>query len=169
MARTAVAAAACVPGTPFPLLGLGTYQIKSLDGIRQSVTAALAAGYTKIDTAAVYRNEAHLASVLHELQASVPRESLFLTTKLAPKDLGSADDVYHAALHSVAALDTPYVDLFLIHWPARAGLPIDSAEHAALRLSAWRGLERLHDEGKARAIGVSNFTIAHLTVRDQWA
>jgi diketogulonate reductase-like aldo/keto reductase len=134
----------------------------------------------------VYKNETFIGDTLHQLRDVVPRSSLYLTTKLAPVDMKSTDSAYSAAVASVdrlqvqpykhfdhhlyfsqtclgrLVLQTPYVDLFLLHWPGVSGIPVDSPENAQRRIDAWRALERLHDAGVARAIGVSNFNERHL-------
>jgi len=88
---------------------------------------------------------------------------VWITSKLQPKDMSSESDVYKAALFSLKNLQLEYLDLYLIHWPARSGIPATSSTHALARQQAWRALERLHSERKCRHIGVSNYTIAHLT------
>lgn len=133
-------------GARIPQVGLGVWQ--SGGKTKSAVAAALAAGYRHVDTAAVYGNEAQVGLAIAE--SGVPREQLFVTSKLWNKDQG-----YDAALQAfdatLARLKLDYLDLFLIHWPV-----------PGLRLESWRALEKLFEEGRARSIGVSNFLSPHL-------
>ena len=132
-------------GHRIPALGFGVFQAKDGAECQQAVREAIAAGYRHIDTAAAYGNEASVGRALAE--AGVPRGRLFLTTK-TPWDQSPAG--LHAGLDaSLKALQTDYVDLYLIHWPlADAALP-----------AAWETIQQFKAEGKCRSIGVSNFTI----------
>ncbi|MGE2835632.1 aldo/keto reductase [Mycobacterium sp. SMC-4] len=136
-------------GHMLPLLGLGVGELSEADAER-SVASALEAGYRLIDTAAAYGNE---AAVGRAIKASgVPREEVFVTTKLAPEDLGfkSSRDALSASLER---LGLEYVDLYLIHWPAgEQGKYVDS----------WGGMMRAKEDGDTRSIGVSNFHAHHL-------
>jgi len=136
-------------GRPMPQLGFGVWQVPNHEA-RSIVTEAISAGYRSIDTAAVYGNEEGVGEAVRA--ASVPREELFITTKLWNNNHG-----YDAALaafdQSLARLKLDFVDLYLIHWP----LPRGEAY-----LDAWRALIRLREDGRAKSIGVSNFTIPHL-------
>ncbi len=133
-------------GARIPQIGLGVWQ--SGGKTKSAVAAALSAGYRHVDTAAVYGNEAQVGSALAE--SGIPREQLFVTSKLWNKDHG-----YDAALKAFDAtlgrLKLDYLDLFLIHWPV-----------AELRLDSWRALEKLYADKRARSIGVSNFLAPHL-------
>jgi diketogulonate reductase-like aldo/keto reductase len=115
---------------------------------RAAVRNALGLGYRHIDTASVYGNEADVAEAIRE--SGVPRGEVFVTTKLWKDDQG-----YDAALlgfgASLERMALDYVDLFLLHWPV-----------PGKRLESWRALEQLCGEGRARAIGVSNFMTNHL-------
>ncbi|MFG6666175.1 2,5-didehydrogluconate reductase DkgB [Halomonas sp. HNIBRBA4712] len=133
-----------------PNPGFGTYRLEG-DTLKQSINAALDAGYRHIDTAQFYGNEETVGEVLRD--SSVPRGDIFLTTKvwfdrLEPSDLKQSVD------ESLSKLKTEYVDLLLIHWPS----PNDDVPMRDY-LSA---LKEVKAEGKARHIGVSNFTIAQL-------
>ncbi|MFH1174202.1 MAG: aldo/keto reductase [archaeon] len=131
-------------GVRIPLLGLGTYRATPQETER-AVSEALALGYRHIDTAAFYANEQAVGKAVRD--SKIPREELFITTKIQNDD--HADPA--AALQtSLQKLDMDYVDLYLIHWPVPE------------RIASWKALELLHKRGLARAIGVSNFTIAHL-------
>ncbi|HEY8926889.1 MAG TPA: aldo/keto reductase [Polyangia bacterium] len=135
-------------GARIPQVGLGVWQTPSGATTRQAVAAALAAGYRHIDTARIYGNEADVGAAV--MESGVAREEVFVTTKLWNDDQG-----YDAALRafdaSLQRLGLAYVDLYLIHWPV-----------AGKRLDSWRALERIHQEGRARAIGVSNYLRLHL-------
>jgi len=135
-------------GTRMPVLGLGVFQTPPGAVTRRAVEAALEVGYRHIDTARLYRNEADVGAAVRA--SNVPREALFVTTKLWNDEHG-----FDAALagfdRSLSTLGLDYVDLYLIHWPA-----------TTLRAETWRALERIHRDGRARAIGVSNFTIRHI-------
>ncbi|RAG84944.1 aldo/keto reductase [Streptacidiphilus pinicola] len=136
-------------GVEIPQLGFGVFQVPD-DETTAAVSAALEAGYRSIDTAAIYGNETGVGRAL--AASGLPREELFVTTKL-----WNADQGYDAALRafdaSTAKLGLDVVDLYLIHWPTPA---------RDRYLDSWRALERLVDEGRVRAAGVSNFQPAHL-------
>lgn len=140
---------------PIPQLGFGVYKSPPELCI-QSVRTALRHGYRHIDTAQYYANEAEVGQAIQTSEL-VERGDVFLTTKiLTPGD--SADASYRKCVESVRKLDgrgeDGYVDLFLIHSPNCGG--------AEGRKRLWQALERLHREGKARSIGVSNFGIQHI-------
>ncbi|MEU4275890.1 aldo/keto reductase [Streptomyces tanashiensis] len=132
-----------------PQLGFGVFQVAD-DETTAAVTAALEAGYRSIDTAAVYGNEAGVGRALSA--SGLAREDLFVTTKLWNADQGY-DATLRAFDDSLAKLGLEYVDLYLIHWPTPA---------RDLYRESWRALERLADEGRIRAAGVSNFQPEHL-------
>lgn len=133
-------------GLRIPQVGLGVWQAGG--GTKKAVVAALAAGYRHIDTAAVYGNEAQVGAAIAE--AGVPREQVFVTSKLWNQDHGY-DKALAAYDTSLKRLKLDYLDLYLVHWPV-----------AGLRLESWRALERLAADGRVRAIGVSNFLVPHL-------
>ncbi len=134
-------------GVEMPVLGLGVWQTGAGAETRTAVTAALAAGYRLVDTARVYQNEADVGAALRE--SGVPRERVFITTKLWNSDHGY-DRTLRACDQSLARLGLEQLDLYLVHWPAPG------------RRDTWRAMERLLADGKVRAIGVSNYTIRHL-------
>ncbi|GLZ78817.1 putative oxidoreductase [Actinorhabdospora filicis] len=134
-------------GVAMPRLGLGVWQASD-DEARSAVAAALEAGYRSVDTAAVYRNETGVGRAI--AASGVPRGDIFLTTKLWNSDQASVERAFEESLEK---LGTDYVDLYLIHWPVPA---------KDLYVDAWKGLERIAADGRARAIGVSNFHIPHL-------
>ena len=135
-------------GVEMPQFGLGVWQIPAGAPTRRAVKAALEAGYRLIDTAKFYGNEADVGAAVRE--SGLPRDDVFITTKLWNDDHG-----YETALAAFEAsrkrLGFPTVDLYLIHWPV-----------PGLRRETWRAFERILREGKARAIGVSNYMVPHL-------
>jgi 2,5-diketo-D-gluconate reductase A len=127
------------------MLGLGVWQVRNGRTCVDAVRWALEAGYRHIDTAQAYGNEESVGVGLRD--SAVPREEIFVTTKFVPRR--GADPV--AALEkSLRSLGVQYVDLYLIHWPEDGPT------------SAWPGMERTHQAGYARSIGVSNFGVADL-------
>jgi len=134
-------------GVEIPQLGFGVFQV-SPGEIERSVTTALEAGYRHVDTAAAYNNEREVGAVI--ARCGIAREELFVTTKLWNSDHGDAASAVTASLDR---LGLDHVDLYLIHWP------VPSADRY---VDTWRGLEKIAAEGRARAIGVSNFQPAHL-------
>jgi len=133
-------------GRSIPRLGLGVWQTRAGSACEAAVLAALEAGYRLIDTASLYGNEESVGAAIRK--SAVPREQVFITTKLWNTD---HDDPDRALDTSLRKLQMDYVDLYLIHYPVRQ------------RKQSWRALERLQSAGKARSIGISNFTIRHLT------
>jgi diketogulonate reductase-like aldo/keto reductase len=134
-------------GDELPALGLGTWQLDG-DTVKESVHAALDAGYTHIDTAEGYRNEAEIGKALTEHD----RDDVFLTSKVLAKNL-NYDSVIEACEDSLARLRTDYLDLYLIHWPNPA---------ISLR-ETLDAMATLHDEGLVRNVGVSNFSAYQLS------
>ena len=132
-----------------PQLGYGVFRVPNEATVR-AVRTAIECGYRSIDTASLYGNEAAVGEAL--ATCGVPREHLFVTTKLWNDDQGyeSTFDAFEASLRR---LRLDYVDLYLIHWPRPA---------QDRYVETWRAFEKLHADGRARAIGVSNFQVAHL-------
>ncbi|XP_077356251.1 aldo-keto reductase Mvan_2161 [Festucalex cinctus] len=149
-------------GSRMPLLGLGMYKLCGGEAVLQAVDASLAAGYRAFDSAAVYRNEAELGHALKELlpKYGLTREDVFITSKLSPKDQGKG--AMEGALHSLSNLGMDYIDLYLIHWPGTQGLDVTDKCNPGNRAQSWAALEELHAQGKLKAIGVSNYTPAHM-------
>ncbi len=149
---------------------MGTFRLKH-DAVKQPIRDAIHVGYRHIDTAAIYRNEADIGDVLQEIyklpSSDISRSDLWITSKLSPYDMKTPRD---ALLKSLSALQTDYLDLYLIHWPALARKPASSPENKRLRLEAWKVLNEAKQEGLVHHIGVSNFTAQHLTeLRDtEW-
>lgn len=135
-------------GHRIPVIGLGVYQMPPGEPTRSAVRAALDAGYRHIDTARVYDNEEDVGRSIRE--SGVPREELFVTTKLWNSDHGY-ERAIGACEASLRRLGLDYLDLYLIHWPV-----------ARVRNDSWRALKKLRDDGKVRTIGVSNYTVKHL-------
>jgi 2,5-diketo-D-gluconate reductase A len=131
-----------------PLLGFGTWQLRG-GRAYDAVRTALDAGYRHIDTATMYGNEAEVGRALRG--SGLDRRDLFVTTKLPPSSAGRERGTLMASLRG---LDTDYVDLWLVHWPpvARQLVPV------------WREFLALRDEGKARAVGVSNYSLDQIEV-----
>jgi len=136
------------PGVHMPRLGLGTYKADEGPDVEAAVAYGLSIGYRLMDTAAVYGNESGVGKAVRE--GTVPREDIFVTTKL-----WNADQGYESALEafnvSLGKLGLDYVDLYLIHWP-----------WSKLMRDTWRAMEQLLVTGRTRAIGVCNFNPHHL-------
>jgi diketogulonate reductase-like aldo/keto reductase len=134
-------------GVDIPVLGFGTLRMGG-ETAQKAVLWALDAGYRHIDTAKAYGNEDDIGKALQE--SSIPREELFITTKLWNDDHGYTNTL--AAIdRSLKNLKMDRVDLYLVHWPG-----------SGRRVETWKAMEKILREGKARAIGVSNFTIRHI-------
>lgn len=133
-------------GVLLPLLGFGTWQLEGREA-QEAVQAALEVGYRHLDTATGYRNERQVGAALRN--SGLAREEVFITTKCPPEHAGRERETLEASL---ADLQVDYVDLWLVHWP-----PGGSA-----RPETWERFVELAGEGKARAIGVSNYSIAQI-------
>jgi len=135
-------------GVKMPWLGLGVYEVKDGREVEQSVLTALGTGYRSLDTAEAYYNEEGVGMAIRK--SGVPREELFVTTKV-----WNSNQAYETTLqafeNSRKRLGLKYIDLYLIHWPARGKY-----------LEAWRAFEKLYKEGYVRAIGVCNCHEQHL-------
>jgi 2,5-diketo-D-gluconate reductase A len=129
-------------GVTMPVLGFGVFQIPDAEECERSVSEALRVGYRLIDTAASYGNEAAVGNAIK--QAGVPREEVFVTTKLWIQDAGY-ERAKAAFERSLQRLGLEYLDLYLIHQPVGDVY------------GSWRAMEELYREGRIRAIGVSNF------------
>lgn len=128
-------------GIEMPILGFGVFQIKPED-TEKAVADALETGYRSIDTAAAYMNESEVGSAIKK--SCIPREELFITTKLWIQDAGY-EKTKKAFASSLNKLQMDYVDLYLIHQPY-------GDVHGS-----WRAMEEIYKQGRAKAIGVSNF------------
>lgn len=134
-------------GVRVPQLGFGVFQVPP-EETQRVVEDALEAGYRHIDTAAAYRNEAGVGAAI--ASSGLPREELFVTTKLRNGEQGKALEAFH---NSLRALGLDYVDLYLIHWPAPS---------QGLFVNAWQAMEKIYANSQARAIGISNFLSQHV-------
>ncbi len=132
-----------------PVIGLGVYQMSDSENTRKVIEFALNNGYRHIDTAMIYGNERSVGKAV--MSSSIPRDQIFITTKVWNSDHGYDNTIraFHASLNR---LQLAYVDLYLIHWPVMGK-----------RKETWKALETLYNEGKIRAIGVSNYMVQHLT------
>lgn len=131
-------------GTEMPMLGFGTFMLRG-EECERSTEQAISCGYRMIDTAEAYGNEAEVGRAIKA--SGVPRDELFVVTKV---NFGSYGDAEAAVERSLRNLGTDYIDLMLLHWPF------------ADYYSAWRALEKMHSQGKLRAVGVSNFEPSQL-------
>jgi 2,5-diketo-D-gluconate reductase A len=138
-------------GRTIPQLGFGVFQVPP-DQTRAAVETALRIGYRHIDTAQMYRNEAGVGEAV--AASGLERGDVFITSKLS-NAAHLPDDARRAFDGTLKALGTDYVDLFLIHWP----LP---TLYGGDFVQTWRTLEEFYRDGRARSIGVSNFTTKHL-------
>jgi len=139
-------------GVKMPWFGIGVFKVEEGPELVNAVKFAIKHGYRSIDTAAIYENEEGVGQAIREgiNEAGIPREELFITSKVWNSDLGyeSTIEAYETSLKK---LDLEYLDLYLIHWPVEGKYK-----------EAWRALETLYKEGRVKAIGVSNFQVHHL-------
>ena len=143
-------------GYRIPCIGYGTYKTKTGEAC-EVIKTAVNAGYRHIDTASYYHNEEGIGRGIAE--CGIPREDLFLTTKVWNADRGY-DKTMASFEASLKALNLEYLDLFLIHWPANY---LEYGKEAKkINADTWRALETLYREGRVKAIGVSNYLIHHI-------
>ncbi len=138
-------------GVQIPCVGYGTWQTPNGDVARDSVVAALKAGYRHIDTAAAYGNEASVGEGIR--LSGVARSDIFLTTKHWIMERGYTKTVA-AVEASLKNLGTDYLDLYLVHWPC---VEKSNPNWKEINAATWAGFEKMYKEGKIRAIGVSNY------------
>jgi diketogulonate reductase-like aldo/keto reductase len=135
-------------GIDMPMLGIGVWDMSAGKETLNALKWAFEVGYRHVDTAKLYGNERQVGEAVRK--SGIPREELFVVTKLWNNDHG-----YKKALAafdaSLKRMGLDFVDLYLIHWP-----------EPGVRDKSWRALEKIYDDGRARAIGVSNYTIRHL-------
>jgi diketogulonate reductase-like aldo/keto reductase len=136
-------------GVKMPQLGFGVWRADDSQATA-AVSKALEVGYRSIDTAMIYRNEHGVGKAIQE--SSIPREDLFITTKVWNNDQGM-ENTLCAYEKSLERLGLDYVDLYLIHWP--------TPEYDRY-VDTYKALEKLYQEGRVRAIGICNFDIVHL-------
>lgn len=143
-------------GVEIPVIGFGTWQTPDGDVAESSVRTAIEAGYRHIDTASEYHNEESVGRGIHS--SGIPREQLFITTKL-----WNADHGYESTLKafdlSMKRLGLDYCDLYLIHWPNPVMFRDCWQQKNA---ESWKAMEKLLEEGRIRAIGISNFLPHHI-------
>lgn len=137
-------------GVQMPRLGLGVFKVQDGAEVISSVKYAIEYGYRSIDTAAAYGNEEGVGQAVKE--SGIPRDQLFITTKLWNSEQGY-DTTLAAFEKSMSKLGLDYLDLYLIHWPVPA---------KGKYIETWRAFEKLYQDGRVRAIGVSNFQTHHL-------
>jgi diketogulonate reductase-like aldo/keto reductase len=135
-------------GVEMPIIGLGVYKAEDGDQVKDAILAAIDAGYRHIDTASFYGNEKGVGEAIRA--SDVPRESLFITTKVWNDNLGY-EETLKAFEISMDNLGLDYLDLYLIHWPIEGRYT-----------EAWKAMEKLYSDGRVKAIGVSNFHRQHL-------
>ena len=135
-------------GIEMPWLGLGVHRAGAGSEVLAAIQCALHAGYRSIDTATYYQNEYSVGKAV--LESGVPREEIFLTTKVWNTDQGYRSTI-QAFETSLEKLQTNYLDLYLIHWPQNE-----------LTFETWKAMEELYEKGQIRVIGVCNFLIPHL-------
>ncbi len=143
-------------GAKIPCIGFGTWQAPSGDVAVRSVKEAIKVGYRHIDAAAIYGNEKSVGQGI--AQSGVNRQDIFVTSKVWNAYRGY-DKTLRAFDNTLADLGLDYLDLYLIHWPAAPGTTSHGEE---LNAHTWRAMEKLYDDGRIKAIGVSNFLTHHL-------
>ncbi|MET4782234.1 aldo/keto reductase [Glaciihabitans sp. UYNi722] len=141
-------------GVEIPKIGFGTWQIPDGTEAYDSVAAALQAGYRHIDTARAYGNEASVGRAIRD--SGIARDQIFVTTKL-PAEIKDYDQAKASFEKTITALDMDYVDLYLIHapWPWSE----HGADYREGNIAVWRAMEEIQEAGRARSIGVSNFSV----------
>ncbi|CAO4369931.1 unnamed protein product [Caenorhabditis nigoni] len=145
-----------------PLIGMGTWQIRKEETLHKVIDEGLKEGYRFIDTAQVYGNEAAIGRILEKVlpQHSLKREDIWITSKLGPANAG-LKAARKSIEKSLKDLKVDYLDLMLIHWPG-SSLKSENPKNKVLRQESWDVMCEMMNEGKLKAIGVSNFEISHL-------
>ncbi|MFV0143120.1 MULTISPECIES: aldo/keto reductase [Empedobacter] len=143
-------------GIEIPAIGFGTWLLEG-EKVIEPLKIGLTKGYTHIDTAAIYKNEKEIGTVLKA--ENVDRSKLFITSKCWNSERGY-EKAMAAFQQTLTDLQTDYLDLYLIHWPANETQFPDT--WSELNAGTWRAFEEIYKSGKAKAIGVSNFNINHL-------
>jgi len=152
MGETLKASVLLASGRKMPMVGLGTYRLQG-SNVHKSIKSALSLGYRLIDTTPGMEAMTRIGISGH------PRPDLFLTIKTMHGDRESAATL---ALRTMSALKVGFVDLLVLRSPAARGMEPEHPRHLELRMQGWKGLEKLHKEGKALSLGVCDFSIAHL-------
>lgn len=135
-------------GVKIPYVGIGVFRLSDDEMAYEAIRMALDAGYRHIDTAMIYENEKAVGKAINE--SGIPREEIFLTTKLWNEDVRN-NNALGAIDASLQKLNLEYVDLYLVHWPVKEKY-----------VSVWEDMERIYESGKSKAIGVSNYLEHHL-------
>ena len=135
-------------GNTIPAIGFGTWQLAEGSESKNAVLNAIKSGYRLIDTARIYSNEHSVGQAIAE--SGVAREEMFITTKLWPHDF-AYEDALQAFDESMERLGLEYLDLYLLHWP-----------DGETRNEAWQAISEIHTQGRAKAVGVSNYMVEHL-------
>jgi len=135
-------------GNEIPAIGLGVFRLEDAQKAQQTIEMALENGYRHIDTAMIYGNEEAVGTAIKN--SGIPREEIFITTKLWNDDQRSGK-VEEAIDTSLKRLGMDYVDLYLVHWPVKDTY-----------VKVWKKMEAVYHQGKAKAIGVSNYKEHHL-------
>lgn len=143
-------------GVTIPEIGFGTWQTPDGATAVLAVKSALENGYRHIDTAAIYGNEKSIGQAIAD--SGIDRKELFITSKLWNSERGY-ESTLKAFEKTLSDLQTDYLDLYLIHWPANAKQFSDWKQKNA---DTWRAFEKLYQDGKIKAIGLSNFMVHHL-------
>ena len=143
-------------GVQIPVLGFGTWQVADGQPVYDAVTTALECGYTHIDTASAYYNEAGIGKAIDD--SGLSRDGLFITTKLWNTEQGY-ESTLESFARSMERLRLDYLDLFLVHWPVTY---IFQDQYPQKMLDTWKAFEELYRGKKIRAIGVSNFLGHHI-------
>lgn len=141
-------------GTEIPDIGFGTWQ--TTENVQKTVKLALEAGYRHIDTAAIYGNEAEIGEAL--AYSKIPRKDLYLTTKIWNSNRSTLG-VKTSVEQSLKKLQTNYLDLLLIHWPANEK---QFANWKEINAETWKAMEELYKTDVVKSIGVSNFMLPHI-------
>ncbi|MBN1623798.1 MAG: aldo/keto reductase, partial [Clostridia bacterium] len=143
-------------GSCIPCVGFGTWQTPNDDTGYNAVREAIETGYRHIDTAAIYGNEEAVGAAIHD--SGIPRNEIYLTSKLWGDDYGY-ESTKKAFSKSLELLKTGYLDLYLMHWPN----PVKFRNNwQKTNADTWKAIEELYEDGKIKAIGVSNFMVHHL-------
>lgn len=135
-----------------PQIGFGTSLIVGQECI-ENIKDALKAGYRHIDTASVYKNEKEIGQAIRE--SGIPRKEIFITSKVWKDSMGYENTI-KSFNQTIKDLNVEYIDLFLIHWPCNKDKQIN--------IDTWKALEELYEQGKVKAIGLSNFLKHHLQI-----
>ena len=155
MARSSIPQITLRSGQLIPQVGLGFWQVKDAEQFDTAFAAAIKAGYRHFDSAQIYKNEGMLGDAW--TKSGLDRKEVFLTTKISIGNFQKAK-LEKSFAESLQKLQTDYVDLLLLHFPV-----------TGLRKGAWKALEAIRQEGGAKSIGVSNYTIRHLESLKKYA